>query len=117
MNLDRWEQIKEHIKRKFKVLDERAEDLIMDTQDGEIKQGTAEVIEVETPMGKIKLALESRPKILEKKYRFSHRQGQSAQVEYKHSESEETHQLKFYKWNGRQDDWEELSADNLEGLV
>jgi|SRR3989344_3624006 len=117
MNLERWEAIKEHIKRKFKVLAERTEDLVRDTAEGEVRQGRAEILEVETPVGKIKLQLESKPKVLEKKFHYSHRQGQSAQVEYKHSDSEETHQLKFYKWNDKQDEWEELSAENLDQLV
>ena len=117
MDNDRWEQLKENIRRKFKVLEEKTEDLIMDTADGEIKQGEQEILDVMTPVGKIRLAREVRPRVLEKKYRYSHRAGDSAQTEYKFSKTEKTYKLKIYKWDEDEEEWEELKEDSLDGLM
>ena len=80
MDIDKWEALKEELKRKFKVDAERTEDLTMDTEDGLIKTGTADVVEFETPMGKIKLSYESKPVVLDKKIIYSHQQGKSGRA-------------------------------------
>jgi hypothetical protein len=113
MDNDRWEQLKENIKRKFKVLDEGFEDLIMDTADGPVKQGQTEFLVVETPMGQIKLARESKPRVLDKKFIYSHQQGKSARTEYKFSDTEFTHKIKAYQWDDVSEQWKEIDADSL----
>ena len=113
MDLNRFEQIKENIKGKFKVTDEGVEDLMVETQDGMIKQGTAEFLTVQTPMGKIKLALEKRPVVLDKKFIYSHRAGQAARTEYEFSDTEFSYKLKAYKWNDLDDEWDEIDAENF----
>ncbi|MDP2933306.1 MAG: hypothetical protein Q8N81_04205 [bacterium] len=117
MTLDRWEQLKENIKRRFKVLEESAGDLIVGTADGDIKQGEREVLEVQTPVGKIRLLCEIRPVVLEKKLHYSHRQGQSSQAEYKFSETEKTCKLRLLRWNELEDDWQEIDEQNLSGMI
>ena len=118
MDNDRWEQIKENIKSKFKVLEEGIEDLTVTTGEGEIKSGTAAFLVAETPMGKIKLSFESRPLVLDKKLIYSHQQGKSARTEYTFSDTELTHKIKAYKWNpdalvgaGDDDEWQEMDAE------
>lgn len=120
MDLDRWEQIKENIKRKFKVIKEGTEDLIVATSEGEVKSGKAEFLVAETPMGKIKLALEKRPVVLDKKFIYSHRSGQSARTEYEFSDTEFSYKLKAYKWSDDDDpdasvggSWKEIDAGNF----
>lgn len=117
MQDDKWEPLKEELKRKFKVEEERFEDLITQTADGPVISGKAEVIIFESPIGKIKLVRESKPVVLDKKEFYSHQQGKSARVEYKFSETEFSHKLKAYKWDpdasvgaGDNDDWKEIDG-------
>jgi hypothetical protein len=111
MDNDKWEALKEELKRKFEVEDEHFEDLIMHSGDGDVVSGKTEVIIFETPMGKIKLARESKPVVLGKKEIYSHQQGKSARTEYTFSDTEFSHKIKAYKWDDYNDDWKEIDAE------
>jgi hypothetical protein len=111
MQDDKWEDLKLELNRKFKVEEERFEDLIKETQDGPVNQGRAEILIFQSPIGKIKLVRETKPVVLDKKEHYSHQQGQSARVEYKFSDSEFSHKMKAYKWSDYEDDWVEMSSD------
>lgn len=117
MNDERWEQLKESLRKKFTVIDDKVEPLMVETGEGAVNQGESQVLIVETPFGKMKLVREERPAVLEKKLHYTHRQGQSAQTEYKFSETEKVYKLKIYKWNKNEYEWEELNEKNLEGLT
>jgi hypothetical protein len=110
MDVDRWEQIKENIKNKFTVLEEGTEDLTVTTADGEVPSGKSEFLIAQTPMGKIKLAFESRPVVTDKKFIYSHRAGQAARTEYQFSDTEFSHKIKAYKWDEDNDEWKEIDA-------
>ena len=109
MDHDKWEGLKEELRRKFKILEEKIEDILSETQDGLVKQGVAEVLIFEGPMGKIKLVRENRPVVLDKKFIYSHRAGQSARTEYTFSDTEFSHKLRVYKWD-EDDEWKEVDA-------
>jgi hypothetical protein len=113
MDIDKWEQVKENIRRNFKIVEETTEELTVQTQDGEVVNGKADVVVLETPMGKIKVAYESRPVVLDKKFISSHRQGQAARTEYVFSETEFSHKLKAYKWDDNNEEWNEIDASNF----
>lgn len=113
MDIDRWEQLKEELKRKFKVVEQATEDLTVATQDGEVVSGHADVLVLQTPLGKTKLAFEARPVVLEKKEHYSHQQGKSARTEYVFSDTEKSYKLKAYKWNDYDEEWEEIDAGNF----
>ena len=109
---EKWQQLVEAAQKHFKNVTLSAEDLIMDTQDGPVKSGTQDILIFENSTGKFKLVRENKPVVLEKKELFSHRAGQSAQAQYKFSETEFSHKLRVYKevdW----DDWEEITLDKL----
>lgn len=114
MQDDKWEALKEELKRKFKVEEIGFEDLIMETGDGPVVQGKTEFLIFGTPLGKIKLARESKPVVLDKKEFYSHQQGKAARIEYKFSETEFSHKVKAYKYNDDYDDekdqWKEIDA-------
>lgn len=112
MQDDRWQQLVEAAKKHFLDVSLTKEDLIMDTQDGPQKRGTQDILIFENPSGKFKLVRENRPVVLEKKEIFSHRAGQSAQTQYKFSDSEFSHKLKVYKEEGFEE-WEEVTLDKL----
>ena len=113
MNDDKWQQLVEAAQRHFKNAKLSHEDLILETQDGPQKQGNQEVLIFQHPNGDTyKLVRENRPVVLEKKELYSHRAGQSAQAQYKFSETEFSHRLRVYKELGY-DDWEEVTLDKL----
>jgi len=113
MQDDRWQQLVEMAQAHFKGVKQYTEDLIMDTQDGPVKQGVGEVVEFDHADGKrYKLVRENKPIVLEKKELFSHRAGQSAQTQYKFSDSEFSHKLRVYK-EVDFDEWEEVTLDKL----
>lgn len=99
MTQERWEEIKEKIESKFKIIEKNVETLE--------NKGTKEIIEFEGPLGKIKLEFVNQPKVLDKKTQYSNRIGGQINVEYIYSDSEMNSYLKVY----RQDEigeWEEI---------
>ena len=113
MTAEKWEQIKENIKSTFSIEDEGVEDVLVETGEGPVKQGTAEYIIFDSPMGRLKLRLEKKPKLEDKKYFYSHRAGDSARVEYKFSADETVLTFKAYKYSDADDDWKEIDAERI----
>ncbi len=109
---EKWQQLVEAAQKHFKNVFLTLEDLIMESSDGPIKQGTQDVLVFENPAGKFKLVRENRPVVLEKKELYSHRAGQTAQTQYKFSETEFSHKLKVFKKIDF-DEWEEVTLDKL----
>lgn len=110
MTLEKWEQLKEMVKKQFTLEEEGREDLLVETGEGMVKQGEAEFIVFESPLGRTKLELQKKPRLEEKKYHYSHQQGSSARVEYKFSEDEIVLTLKAYKWDDTGDEWREIDS-------
>jgi hypothetical protein len=113
MDIYKWEQLKEELRRKFEVVEETTEPLVTHTQDGEVKSGDAEILVLQTPIGKIKLVFETKPVVVDKKEHYSHQQGKSSRTEYIFSETEKSYKLRAYKWNDDEDDWAEIDASRF----
>ena len=115
MSPEKWEEMKNNLKRNFAVLEEGREDLLVETGEGPVKQGEAQFAVLDSPLGRIKLQLQEKPRLEEKKYHYSHRAGTGARVEYKFSPDELVYTFKVYKWNDDADEWKEIdpSAFNL----
>jgi len=114
MTDDKWQQLVEMAQKNFKNAKLSADDLVMDTPDGPKVQGTEDVLQFTTPVGKFKLVRENRPVVLEKKMLYSHRPGDTAHAEYKLSETEFSHKLRVYnEIDGEIDEWEEVTLDKL----
>ena len=107
---EKWEALKDELRRKFKIEDEHFEDLIVHTSDGDVLSGKIEVLIFPTPIGKIKLTRESKPVVLDKKIIYSHQQGKSGRAEYKFSDTEFSHKIVAYKWDDYNDEWKEIDA-------
>lgn len=110
MSPERWAQIKNTVQKQFGIQEQGTEDLMVQTGEGPKKQGEAEFVIFSGPMGQMKLQFQKKPKLEEKKFHFSHRQGDSARVEYRFSDSEMVYALKVYKWNEAEDEWKEIDA-------
>lgn len=113
MTLDRWEEIKNNVRKQFPDFETGTEDLITDTAEGQVKQGEAEFLVFASPIGRTKLQLQKKPKVEEKKYHYSHRAGDSARVEYKFSETDSVLTMKAYKWDDTEDEWKEIDASKI----
>jgi len=111
MSPDKWEEVKLSIAKNFSVEDRGTEDLLVETAEGTVKQGEAEFVVFESPLGRTKLQLQKKPKLQSKEFHYSHRQGDSARVEYKFSEDEVVYTFKAYKWNDAMDDWKEIDSE------
>lgn len=115
MSPDRWQQIKQTVKKQFPAFEQGTEDLIVDTAEGQVKQGEAEFVVFDSPAlgGRTKLQFQKKPRLEEKKYHYSHRGGDAARVEYKFSESELIYVLKAYKWDDIEEEWKEIDASSF----
>lgn len=113
MSPERWEQIKANIKKNFSVESKGVEDLLVNTAEGEVKQGEAEFVIFQSPLGRTKLQFQKKPRLEEKKYHYSHRQGDSARVEYKFSEHDLVYTFKAYKWDDMGEEWKEIDPSGI----
>lgn len=113
MQDERWQQLVEMVKKHFANVSLHTEDLIIETPDGPVKQGTKDVLELDHPdSSRYRLVRENRPVVLEKREHYTHRMGATAKVEYKHSKTEFSHKLRVYKAD-RLGEWEEITLDRL----
>lgn len=112
MTDEKWQQLIDIAEMQFNNVEKSSEPLIHTSAEGQEQQGTQDILIFENPIGRFKVVRENRPKVLEKKHHFSHRQGDTARTEYKVSATEVSHKLKVYKDVGY-DDWEETSLDKL----
>ena len=113
MNDERWQQTVDMAKKNFQDVSLTTEELIRETQDGPIKQGTQDILIFKQPSGcRKRLIRENKPVVLEKKEHYSHRMGDTARTEYKFSETEFSHRLRVYKESGFED-WDEITLDKL----
>lgn len=115
MTPEKWRTIKDDVQKQFGIEEQGREDLFVETAEGRVKQGEAEFLIFEGPaaFGRMKLELLKKPKLEEKKYHYSHRQGTAARVEYKFSEKEMVYSLKAYKWNETDENWREIDSSSF----
>lgn len=113
MDIDHWEIMKEGLRKKFEIVEEGSEELMIETSDGPVLKGVGDFIVMETPIGKVKLSFEKKPMVLNKTEHFSHRAGQAARVDYEFSDTEFTFKLRAYKWNDIDEEWKEINADSF----
>lgn len=107
MTPEKWQETKEKIREKFKVLDEYQEK-------DEERHEEKEVIIFEGIPGQVRLEFIKRPVILEKKTSYSRRIGGKVEVDYLYSDTEFTHALRTYIYNEQINDWQELKAHSFE---
>ncbi|MFA5076128.1 MAG: hypothetical protein WC480_01790 [Patescibacteria group bacterium] len=104
MTPERWQELKAEAKIKFTLDSEE----VMEFEDG---PGTVEILEFNSPLGKIRLEYAVRPLVLDKKTTTSRRIGAGVKVDYVYSPDEFTYKLTTYKWNDGLDDWEKISGE------
>lgn len=105
MTEEKWDQLCETLEEKYPELERYREDL-----EGE-HAGFREVLEFEGPVGQMRVVRLSRPAVTDVQHHYSHRQGATANTEYKFSDTEFTHKMHVYREVGG--DWEEMDASSM----
>jgi len=107
MTPEKWENLIDNIKDKFKVEEHKNEHL-------DERGGTdIEFIIFKGPLGRMKLEFTTKPLVLDKKTTYSRRIGSQTAIEYIYSEDEKTHKLMAYKWDDFQNDWVEIDPNSF----
>ncbi|MEK7097700.1 MAG: hypothetical protein AAB906_02540 [Patescibacteria group bacterium] len=107
MRPERWENIKGQIKDNFTVEEHDTEHL---DEDGGID---VEYLIFNGPLGLMKLEFLTKPLVLDKITKFSHRAGSETKVEYVYSKEEKTHKFHAYKWDEGQEGWVMIDEKNF----
>lgn len=110
MTYERWETLVQTIKDKFGLSSQGKEEL-------NPGPGHLEFLECVTPMGEVRLELEVRPRVLEKKTYYSKRAGSSTTVEYKYDPEAHTLTLRALRKDSGTGEWLELKAEQLVGSL
>jgi hypothetical protein len=108
MNIDRWKDTLDIIREKFEIEDEG----VLESE--EYGGSKTDYIIFIGPLGKMKLELVSKPKILDRKTHYSNRIGSEVDVEYVYSDTEMTSQLMVARWSDLDQNWLPLDANNLQ---
>jgi len=113
MTEEKWSEIKDMVKEKFTILEEKTEpiELFIGLEEKQ-KIGNKEVLIFEGPIGKTKLEYLVKPVVLDKKERYSKRMGTSANTEYILSDTEFVRRIEAHIWQN--DIWEKIDASLFE---
>jgi len=108
MTKDKWLDLKDKVREKFDVEEEKSNTL------EDVPDSVCETLIFSSPLGKIKLEWISKPRTLNEKTIFSNRIGSNVKVEKVYSQDERAEFLKAYKWES--DEWEEINADSFDNI-
>ncbi|MFH0828996.1 MAG: hypothetical protein V1907_02335 [Candidatus Kerfeldbacteria bacterium] len=105
MHDEQWKDTIGRIQDTFKV--ERHE-----VTRGDEASGDLEVIEFETPQGRMKLERVSKPRVIGKTALGSKRIGSNVSVKYQYSATEKVHTVRAFRWDAARGDWLEIMGKN-----
>ncbi len=106
MTYERWENLVQTIRDKFGISAQGKEEL-------DPGPGHVEYLVCSTPVGEVRLELEVKPRVLEKKTYYSKRAGAATTVEYKYDPDAHTLTLHALRKDPGTGDWVELSTEAL----
>ena len=114
MTQDKWDEVKDMVKSKFEVLEERTESLYLKTgltDDDKQEIGKKDILVCNSPIGKVKLEYLTKPVVLDKKEHYTKRGGTSSQTEYILSEDEFVRRMEAFRYvDGF---WEKIDASGF----
>jgi len=110
MTQERWDNLIKMVDKNFGIKNRTSEEIELGEKDnGEKLLEKREIIEFESPMGRLKIERSIKPRLLDKKTIYSKRIGSETKVEYIYSDEETVDQMKAYKWGN--DNWAEITYD------
>lgn len=108
MNDSQWENLIYKIEERFGINERYTEDVVInESSSGQKIMGKLETIEFSSPLGKMKLARTTRPRVLDKKTAYSRRIGGRVAVDYVYSDDQTVSRVKAYKQD-EQGQWQEI---------
>ena len=111
----KWENLIFMIEEKFGISSRKKEEIeVAKTSQNIPIFGEKESIEFTTPRGKMKLERIAKPKIIDKKVLSTKRIGGKVAVDYVYSEEEKTYEVKLYRFDEKENNWQEV---NLEAIT
>ncbi len=108
MTDEQWHQLLDRIESVFDVIENEAED----RKDDDMPFGFVEWVVFEGDAGRIRLERTVTPRVLEKKVLHAHRGGSEA-VHKVYSQTERVSDLRAYRWDPRQEAWNEMNAEDF----
>lgn len=109
MTDERWQEIKDMVKKNFGILENQVLDL--PEEEG---RGTKEELIFNGPLGKMKLEYIVKPLVIDKKTTYSKRIGSETKVQYITSATEKVRRMQAYKWEETSESWVKIEMANLE---
>lgn len=110
MNQEKWDDLRENIREKFEILEEKTEpDTMTDDLGNEIK-GEKDSIVFNGSMGKMMVVRTTKPVVLDRKMHYNKTQAGKALVEYIVSDTDFTNKINIYTWDDIAQDWKELDV-------
>jgi hypothetical protein len=100
MTYDKWLETVERIENGFQVLQKLSEPL-----EGPAP-GRREIIEFESPAGRLKLVWTEKARLEKLKTSYSRRIGSQVQVQAQYSQTDKVNYLNAYKWDDSRQDWQ-----------
>jgi len=108
----KWENLIFLAEEKFGIDKKYKEDFeVSELSSGEKIMGQREIVEFESPLGRIKLEKNSRPKVIDKKVLHTKRIGGRVAVDFVYSDEEKVEELKIYRL--KNDEWAEISPEDM----
>ncbi len=109
MDNEKWERLIFLIEERCKITARKSEEFeVAKTASGQPIMGQREFIEFESPLGKMKLEKNTRPKVIDKKVLHTKRIGGRVAVDYIYSPEESISEIKVYQWDKQNNFWREV---------
>ena len=108
MTDERWHELLVRIEKMFEILENDSEDI----KDDDMPFGCVEWVVFEGKVGRIRLERTVTSRVIDKKVLHSHRGG-SAMVQKVYSQTERISELRAYRWNDRQETWDEMNTEDF----
>lgn len=110
MTDEKWQDLKDSVREKFEVLEEKSEpDITTDDVGNEIK-GEKDILIFNGPTGKMMVIKVKRPVILDKKSHYHKTQAGKALTEYIVSDTDFTNRVEAFTWDDIAQDWKEINT-------
>ncbi len=113
MNPNKWEQLVYLAEEKFGIESKEVEEIVVDVNhQGEKIKGEKEIIEFESPVGRMRMEKITKPRVIDKNIKRAKRAGSRASVDLIYSDKETVSEMSVYKKNN-QNEWEKIKPDDL----
>ena len=105
MNDSKWAEVLDKVESQFEIEDQGVESL------AEVPGGTMEFVVFNSPMGRMRLARETRPRVEQTKAIGGSKYGAGSMIEKVYSDTEVVH--RFLAWKEVDGEWEAIDAESF----